>query len=144
RSVASLLVQRAEETARRHGVTETMLRSSDKRKGLLGWLAKRGVELPDLTGRAVKDALRRKDLAPEVREVLEARLTVARVTTGKLDALLNTTQADGRLRGSLVYWGAHTGRWAGKGAQLHNFPRPNEDAPAPEELARDVPRLPDA
>jgi len=41
------------------------------------------------------------------------------------------TSADGRLRGTLAYYGAHTGRWSARGAQLQNFPRATElDAPA--------------
>src|SRR3546814_19291956 len=37
--------------------------------------------------------------------------------------MLSRRSADGRMRGSLQYHGAGTGRWAGRGAQLQNLPR---------------------
>lgn len=59
-------------------------------------------------------------------KVLELRMQALRVTGGKLDAALKRTSDDGRLRGWSAYWAAHTGRWAGRGLQPHNFPRPKE------------------
>lgn len=56
--------------------------------------------------------------------LIEARLNCATVTKGKVLALLARTQSDDRYRGSLQYCGAHTGRWAGRGFQLQNLPRP--------------------
>ncbi len=66
-------------------------------------------------------------MTPEQRDdvlvVLRARLAVARVTTGKAQSLLDRVCADGRLRGILAYYAAHTGRWAGRGFQPQNLPR---------------------
>lgn len=53
-----------------------------------------------------------------------AREALATIAAGKLRAGLDRVHADGRLRDTLVYYGAHTGRWAGRGMQLHNMPRP--------------------
>ena len=36
----------------------------------------------------------------------------------------NRASRDGRVRGTLQYHGASTGRWAGRGIQVQNFPRP--------------------
>lgn len=69
------------------------------------------------------DALLALDPPPAVRVVLEARRDVARVTAGKLAAALRRVCADGRLRHVLAYYGAHTGRWAGRGVQPQNLPR---------------------
>jgi len=46
------------------------------------------------------------------------------VAAGKLRALKARTCRDGRLRGALAYHQAHTGRWAGRGVQPQNLPRP--------------------
>lgn len=79
-------------------------------------------------------------LPEDVRTVLEARLAVARVTGGKAAALQRRVCADGRLRGSLVYWGAHTGRWTGRGFQPQNLPRPVKGLPV-DAWAPDAPAL---
>ncbi len=72
----------------------------------------------------VRHALRRKDLAPHVREALEIRKRVAKASVKKLAALAQRTSLDGRLRGALIYSGAErTTRWSGGGVQLHNLPR---------------------
>lgn len=59
-------------------------------------------------------------------KVLELRMSALRVTGGKLDAALHAMDPDHRIRFWAVYWGAGTGRWAGRRIQPHNFPRPKE------------------
>ncbi len=63
-------------------------------------------------------------MTPEVAQVIRARLALARVTGGKTQAVLQRVCPDGRLRGLLAYYGAHTGRWSGRGFQPQNLPRP--------------------
>jgi DNA polymerase len=104
------------------------VRAADlRREGRLQkWLRPRSVVLPDLERETVQRRLQDgKPLDPLAREVLEARLAVNRVSTSKLEAALRTQCPDGRLRGTLVYHQAATGRWAGKGMQPHNLPRPH-------------------
>ena len=52
------------------------------------------------------------------------RKALASIAWGKLLAGLARVSADGRMRDTLRYYGAHTGRWSGQGMQLHNLPRP--------------------
>ena len=54
----------------------------------------------------------------------DARRALASIARGKLTAGLARVHADGRLRDTLRYYGAHTGRWSGRGMQLQNMPRP--------------------
>jgi hypothetical protein len=63
---------------------------------------------------------------PLVVKVLELRMQALRVTEGKLKAALSRADEDGRIRYWAAYWAAHTGRWAGRGLQPHNLPRPKE------------------
>lgn len=63
-------------------------------------------------------------LPPDVRAVVEARQEAGRTSIKKLDTMLATAGADDVIRGTLLYHGASTGRWAGKGIQPQNFPRP--------------------
>jgi DNA polymerase len=84
-------------------------------------LAAHGVKVPDCRGDTL-ERIRTDD--PAACAAIEARLAVANVVRGKLEALLAQTCPDGRLRGTLAYYGAQaTGRWAGRGPQLQNFTR---------------------
>jgi hypothetical protein len=56
--------------------------------------------------------------------VLELRREGARASVRKLDRLLAMVDADNRLRGSLRFHAAHTGRWSGRGYQPQNLKRP--------------------
>lgn len=71
------------------------------------------------------DMLVRDDLPSHVREMLEIRQLGAKASVAKIGKLLATRQADGRMRGNLQFHGATTGRWAARGAQLQNLPRPS-------------------
>lgn len=67
-------------------------------------------------------------IPPVVVEFLKVRFAVLRVTGGKIEAAINT-KFGGRLHDLLVYFGAHTGRFAGRRMQVHNLPRPKETVP---------------
>jgi DNA polymerase len=91
---------------------------------LTEWLREQGLDLGSVDKQAVKDALK-LDLAPNVRRVLEIRREAAKSSTAKLEAMKLRTSKDGRSRETLMYHGASTGRWSGKGIQLQNLPRPS-------------------
>lgn len=55
-----------------------------------------------------------------------ARQALATIARGKLEAGLARTSDDGRMRDTLRYYGASTGRWSGRGMQLQNMPRPSK------------------
>ena len=54
--------------------------------------------------------------------VLELRQDLALAANKKYVAALDSVCPDGRIRGTLKYHGAHTGRWSGRGVQLQNLP----------------------
>lgn len=68
------------------------------------------------------------NLRPVV-EVLQLRQAALRITGAKLTAAGNRVDARGIARALFEYWGAHTGRWAGRGIQVQNLPRPKEGVP---------------
>jgi DNA polymerase len=55
--------------------------------------------------------------------VLKLRQAASRTGKGKLDRMFQLADSDDRIRNLLVYYGAHTGRFSGRGLQPHNFPR---------------------
>ena len=131
----------AEAGAAASAATEGAIGEAELRKTakLRSWLAENGVVVDDTKAETIKPLLATADGA--VATVLRARLDVARVSTGKLRALVNRTQRDGRLRGMHGYYDAHTGRWTGRDVQTQNLPRAIESTPEslPDDLLAGAP-----
>lgn len=90
---------------------------------LLGWFQEAKVGIPDIKAETIEKALLRPDLPPVERRVLELRQELAGTAISKFPAALGGACEDGRMRGRLRYFGAHTGRWSGRGLQPQNLPR---------------------
>lgn len=88
-----------------------------------GALEARGVSMPNLRAETVSRKLSELDLVPEARKALELRQELALVASRKYEAVVNSAGPDGRVRGQFRFFGAHTGRWSGRGVQLQNLPR---------------------
>lgn len=89
------------------------------------WCEEQGVYLPNLRAETVEEAIDREDIktTPEVLRVLQLRSAGSKSSTAKFSRVLEVVGGDDRLRGSLQYCGAFTGRWAGRKFQPHNLPR---------------------
>ena len=88
------------------------------------WLRGRGVEMENLQKATVEEALGRKDLPEEVRDVLEIRRQLGKTSVKKYAAMQTAKGEDNRVRGLTQFYGANrTGRWAGRLVQLQNLPR---------------------
>lgn len=101
----------------------TGLENSNSIPQLHGWAREEGIGhlLPNLQADTVEKALL-APLTPLQREVLELRQDLALAAPQKFSSAL-ASHTGGRLRGSIAFFGAHTGRWAGRGTQPHNLPR---------------------
>ncbi len=91
------------------------------------WLLLHGIVAPSLDKDSTKELLA-SALTAQVREVIETRAEAGRSSVTKLKSLLACAGADDVVRGTLLYWGAGTGRWSGRLIQPQNFPRPTLDA----------------
>lgn len=90
---------------------------------LRDWLNDNGADLPDLQKATVAEALKQPQL-PSVKRVLEIRQGLGKSSLKKYDAIQAATGPDGRIRGTLQFYGAtRTGRWAGRLLQVQNLPR---------------------
>jgi DNA polymerase len=92
------------------------------------WLVDHGCTLPKTaTGKfkVTKDSLAalrdREELSPLVERVLDLREELSLSSVDKLFTIANTAGRDNRIRGLLAYYGAKTGRWAGRMAQPQNL-----------------------
>lgn len=92
-----------------------------RRQAVLDWCRTQGVEINGYRKTDVEATLQ-QDLPESVRTVLETKLQLGKTSVAKYSALKDATTSDGRLRDTLIYHGATTGRWTGKLFQLHNLP----------------------
>jgi DNA polymerase len=110
------------------------VRTAKQVEQLRGYLRGLGTDLPDLTAATVKNALK-GELNETVRELLEIRRSLGRSSSAKYTSIVDRASADSRVRGTLLYHGASTGRWSGSGIQPQNFPsRIKVSAPVEEML----------
>jgi DNA polymerase len=121
RVVAAIEVTLQEEFRELTGLNST--NQTDKFKA---WLKTHHCVVTDIQKETLKNALRRKDLAPEVRRAIELRLQLAHASAAKVKALLAWRGADGRVRGTFQFHGTGTGRWSGHGPQPHNFKKDSD------------------
>jgi DNA polymerase len=73
--------------------------------------------------KATLEAKLKEDINQMARRIIEIRLSAAKTSVKKLDAMAKVVSEDSRAHGMTVYYGAHTGRLAGRLIQLHNLPR---------------------
>jgi len=82
-----------------------------------------GAGIENVQAKTVQDALKRVDLDPTARRVLEIRASASKTSTGKYYSIEARSRVDSRVRDIMMYHGASTGRWTGLGVQIQNFPR---------------------
>lgn len=91
---------------------------------LLGWLNAQGMDMADLTYETVTVKLLDPTLPKNIRRALELRQLGSQTSVAKYEKMLEV-QEGGRIRNTLVYHGASTGRWASRGGlNLQNIARP--------------------
>ena len=104
----------------------TGIRNPNSRKQILDWL---NMDLDEddefYQEKLTKDSVMKllKETTDEtIKEVLECRQLLAKASIAKYKAMDNLAGWDGRVRGSLQFYGAYrTGRWAGRGVQVQNM-----------------------
>lgn len=101
----------------------TGLSNPNSRNQLLDWLnSNTNLELEKLTKDSVAAAM--TDADDVAKKVLTIRKKLAKSSVSKYEMMASATGNDGRLRGTLQFYGANrTGRWAGRLLQVQNLPR---------------------
>ncbi len=106
-------------------LTDRKVKKATQRAKMLSWFQDNGLWIED-TKKETIDGLLTGDLTtlnPRVHSGLQLLRALGRSSTAKYQAMKDWMAVDGRVRGGLLYHGATTGRWSGKGVQPHNFPR---------------------
>jgi len=96
---------------------------------LVAWVQSKGILCKSVAKGEIEDILVKADLfgEPVVRQAIELRRAAAKSSVAKYKAMQNSVCADGRVRGTLCYHGASTGRWAGRLIQPQNMPKITDD-----------------
>ena len=108
-------------------ITDGALTGVGSRAQVMAWCRDQGYKLDGYDKSAILAALADPALPDNVRQVLEVRRTLGKASTSKYQAMQNLAGSDDRARGVFWYHGAQTGRWAGRGFQPQNLPRPAFD-----------------
>lgn len=87
------------------------------------WLEDQGYPMVSLDKAHRAEALADPSVPDIVARALTLKGAASLSSVQKHQAALNTRCSDGRIRGSLQFYGAHTGREAGRGIQPQNLPR---------------------
>jgi len=106
----------------------TGVEKGSQRKAVSEWLeAEELIALPDTTAKTLEWYLERgPKMSARARRVIEIVREVNRTSPNKYKRMLACVDKDNRARDLLVYCGAErTGRWAGRGIQVHNLPKGN-------------------
>jgi DNA polymerase len=89
---------------------------------LKGWLEDtEDIEIESLNKATVPELLKGTDSAV-VRRVLNLRKELGKTSVSKYKALERAANNDDRIRGTMLFYGARTGRWAGRIFQPQNLP----------------------
>ena len=95
-----------------------------EREKLLNWLNGQGANMADLTEKTVTSKLVDTNISKNIRRALELRQEGSQTSVAKYAKMMEI-QREGRIRNTLVYHGASTGRWASRGGlNLQNIARP--------------------
>jgi len=120
---AVLAVCRAQDALDNECLALTGCKPSERAK-LLAWLNAQGAGLEDLTAKTVSAKLVDTNLSDKIRRALELRQEGSQTSVAKYAKMMEI-QREGRIRNTLVYHGASTGRWASRGGlNLQNIARP--------------------
>lgn len=97
------------------------IESARQRDEVLKLLKAKGLVLPNLQSKTVKDILAEGEVQGDVKRILEIRDLVSKSSTAKYSAFEIRSRHDGRARDNTIYFGAHTGRESGTGLQPTNL-----------------------
>jgi DNA polymerase len=135
---AVIAVENAQRAIDEECVALTGCKPSERAK-LLNWINQKipHAPMPDLTEKTVSKMLQ-CNIFPVIKRALELRQEGSQTSVAKYAKMLEI-QREGRIRNTLVYHGASTGRWASRGGlNLQNIARPTL---SDEEIERFIPRV---
>lgn len=102
------------------------------------WVAGQGYPMNGMDKLSIKNALADPNCPADVKRVLEYRAIGGKSSLAKLQKIITLCDEQGYTHEFLAFHAASTGRWGGRGIQLHNFPRPDLKPARIEELITQI------
>lgn len=111
-------------------LTDGAVKKCSEAAKLVKWIDDRGIPCTSVAKGEIEEIVLSSSVMGDelVEEAIRLRRASAKTSTAKFKAMLNSVCSDGRVRGSLAYHGATTGRWAGRIMQPQNFLRVDADS----------------
>lgn len=110
---------------------ESGIKGTERAK-VLDWLDEHGVALPDSTAPTLDHLMASSsfdELSADVQTVVRIARNINKTSVSKFKRILACMDPeDDRVRDLVMYHGAATGRWSGKGIQVQNFPKGDLEA----------------
>ncbi|HDT9052738.1 TPA: DNA polymerase [Staphylococcus pseudintermedius] len=117
---ANELDKMSKEDLLKQAIQITRLENPNSTSQLLKWLnEEQGLDIPNLQKKTVQEYLKRA--TGKAKQMLEVRLQISKTSVKKYNKMHDMMCADERVRGLFQFYGASTGRWAGRGVQLQNL-----------------------
>ncbi|EGQ3676580.1 DNA polymerase [Staphylococcus pseudintermedius] len=117
---ANELDKMSKEDLLKQAIQITRLENPNSTSQLLKWLnEEQGLDIPNLQKKTVQDYL--KNATGKAKQMLEVRLQISKTSVKKYNKMHDMMCVDERVRGLFQFYGASTGRWAGRGVQLQNL-----------------------
>lgn len=95
---------------------------------MIEFLIMEGVETDNLRAKTVSELLKKPDLSFRAKRVLVIRSLLSKSSLSKFSSMIAMAGPDNRIRGTLLFSGASTGRYTGRGIQPQNFIKGEGDA----------------
>lgn len=117
---ANQLDKKSKEALLNQAIQITGLDNPNSSSQLLEWFNnEQGLDIPNLQKKTVLEYL--KKTTGKAKQMLEIRLQMAKTSVKKYNKMHDMMCKDERVRGLFQFYGAGTGRWAGRGVQLQNL-----------------------
>ncbi|WMZ85097.1 DNA polymerase [Staphylococcus pseudintermedius] len=117
---ANELDKMSKEDLLKQAIQITGLENPNSTSQLLNWLnEEQGLDIPNLQKKIVQEYL--KSATGKAKQMLEIRLQMSKTSVKKYNKMHDMMCEDERVRGLFQFYGASTGRWAGRGVQLQNL-----------------------
>ncbi|QHW38083.1 DNA polymerase [Staphylococcus ursi] len=117
---ANELDKMSKEDLLKQAIQITGLENPNSTSQLLKWLnEEQGLDISNLQKKTVQDYL--KNATGKAKQMLGIRLQMSKTSVKKYNKMHEMMCADERVRGLFQFYGASTGRWAGRGVQLQNL-----------------------
>lgn len=105
-----------------HDITNGSINTVSQVTAITAYINSLGEPLPNLQANTIKEYLLRDDTDPQIERILELRRDFGGAAVKKFNRMVDMVWFD-RVHDYIRYHAASTGRWAGSGIQIQNFPR---------------------